>query len=44
MNERNFGEYVAPETKVINLLSEGVLCSSVMNSHEGFIFDEVEDL
>lgn len=30
MNEFNFGGYVAPDTKVIDLLSEGVLCSSGM--------------
>ena len=28
VGEQNLGAYVSPETKVINLLSEGVLCSS----------------
>lgn len=44
VNERNVGAYIAPETKVIALYSEGVLCSSVYNNHQGFDFDEVEDL
>ena len=30
VGEQNLGAYVSPETKVINLLSEGVLCSSGM--------------
>lgn len=38
------GAYVTPETKVIDLLAEGVLCSSVMNSHNGFTFDDEEIL
>ena len=28
VGEQILGAYVSPETKVINLLSEGVLCSS----------------
>ena len=35
------GEYVTPETKVIDLQSEGVLCSSVNGvEHEGFTFGD----
>ena len=30
VGEQILGAYVSPETKVINLLSEGVLCSSGM--------------
>lgn len=44
MVESTFKEYVSPEVKVILLHPEGVLCSSVYNNHQGFGFDEVEDL
>jgi hypothetical protein len=44
MVESTLKEYVSPEVKVILLHPEGVLCSSVFNGHDGFTFDEVEDL
>lgn len=41
MGESVNGSYVAPETKVIDLLAEGVLCSSVNGiEHEGFTFGD----
>ena len=36
--------YETPEVKVLTVVSEGVLCSSVTNSHEGFTFDDEEIL
>ena len=42
--KKTLSEYVAPEVKVLNVQPEGVLCSSVYNNHQGFDFDEVEDL
>ena len=42
--ESTLKEYVSPEVKVILLHPEGVLCSSVYNNHQGFDFDEVEDI
>jgi hypothetical protein len=38
------GGYVSPEVVVVLLESASVLCSSVLNKHEGFDFDEGEDL
>ena len=39
------GEYVTPETKVIDLQSEGVLCSSVNGiGHEDFTMGDSFDL
>lgn len=40
----NFGGYVTPEVTIALIQPEGVLCSSVLNGHDGFTFDEVEDL
>lgn len=40
----NFGGYVTPEVKIALIQPEGVLCSSVYNEHQGFEFDQVEDL
>lgn len=40
----DLGVYEAPEVKIALIQPEGVLCSSVLNGHDGFIFDEVEDL
>ena len=42
--ESTLKEYVSPEVKVLNIQPEGVLCSSVYNNHQGFEFDEVENL
>lgn len=42
--KKTLSEYVAPETKVLNVQPEGVLCSSVYNEHEKFTFDSVDDL
>jgi hypothetical protein len=42
--KKTLSEYVAPETKVLNVQPEGVLCSSVFNGHDGFTFDQEEDL
>lgn len=39
------GEYVTPETKVIDLQSEGVLCSSVNGiGHDDFTMGDSFDL
>ncbi len=40
----NLGVYETPEVKIAQIQPEGVLCSSVLNGHDGFTFDEVEDL
>ena len=40
----NFGGYVTPEVTIALIQPEGVLCSSVINSHEGFTFLEEEEL
>ena len=37
-------DYVSPEVVVVLLESASVLCSSVLNEHQGFDFDEGEDL
>ena len=34
--ESALGAYVTPETKVLHVQPEGVLCSSVGSEHEGF--------
>lgn len=44
VGESTLREYVAPETKVLNVQPEGVLCSSVYNEHQEFTFDTVDDL
>ena len=36
--------YKTPEVKVLTFQPEGVLCSSVYNNHQGFGYDEVENL
>lgn len=38
------GGYISPSVKIVNFRPEGVLCSSVYNEHQGFDFDEAEDL
>lgn len=40
----NFGGYVTPEVTIALIQPEGVLCSSVYNEHQGFEFDNAEDL
>ena len=40
----NLEAYETPEVKVLTFVSEGVLCSSVYNEHQGFDFDKEEDL
>jgi hypothetical protein len=40
----DLGVYETPEVKIALIQPEGVLCSSVYNNHQGFDFDEVEDL
>ena len=40
----DLGVYETPEVKIALIQPEGVLCSSVLNGHDGFTFDEVEDL
>ena len=40
----NLGGYKAPEVKIALVQPEGVLCSSVLNGHQFFTFDETEDL
>ena len=44
MKSLNVELYETPEVKVLTIVSEGVLCSSVTNSHEGFTFDDEEIL
>lgn len=44
MKNVNMETYESPELKVLTVVSEGVLCSSVTNSHEGFTFDDEEIL
>jgi len=44
MKNVNMETYESPEVKVLTVVSEGVLCSSVTNSHEGFTFDDEEIL
>ena len=34
--ESKFRVYVSPEVKIVFFQSEGILCSSVGGSHEGF--------
>ena len=36
--------YGAPEVKVLTFQLEGVLCTSVNNGHDGFVYDEEEIL
>ena len=38
------GAYVSPEVKVVLFQSEGVLCASLGSGHQGFEFDDSEDL
>ena len=38
------GDSVSPESRTMDFQSEGLLCTSVVNEHQGFNFDEVEDL
>ena len=39
------GDYVSPESRTMDIQSEGLLCISVVNDeHQGFDFDKVEDL
>lgn len=45
MGEHVQGEYVTPATKVIDLLAEGVLCSSVNGiGHDDFTMGDSFDL
>jgi hypothetical protein len=36
--------YISPETRTSDIRSEGVLCISVVNNHQGFEMDQTEDL
>jgi hypothetical protein len=38
------GAYVSPEVKVVLFQSEGVLCASLGSGHDGFDYDEPDDL
>ena len=40
----DLGVYEAPEVKIALIQPEGVLCSSVITSHEGFTFLDEEEL
>jgi hypothetical protein len=43
VGESVLGAYVTPETKVLHVQPEGVLCSSVYNDHQSFTMgDEYE--
>ena len=36
--------YISPESRTTDIQSEGVLCLSVVNNHQGFEMDQTEDL
>ena len=38
------GVYISPESRTMDFQSEGLLCISVVNEHQEFKFDGVEDL
>ena len=38
------GGYKSPEVKVLTFQPEGVLCASVNNEHDGFVYDDEEIL
>lgn len=38
------GDYVSPESRTMDIQSEGLLCISVVNNHQEFTMDEVDDL
>lgn len=38
------GGYESPKVKVVRFQSEGILCASVENGHDGFIYDDEEIL
>ena len=38
------GVYKSPEVKVLTFQPEGVLCASVNNGHDGFVYDDEEIL
>lgn len=38
------GGYKTPEVKVLTFQPEGVLCASVNNGHDGFVYDDEEIL
>ena len=38
------GDYVSPESRTMDFQSEGLLCISVVNNHQGFEMDQTEDL
>lgn len=38
------GDYVSPESRTMDFQSEGLLCISVVNNHQGFEMDLVDDL
>ena len=38
------GDYVSPESRTTDFQSEGLLCISVVNDHQGFDFDQADDL
>lgn len=38
------GGYKSPEVKVLTFQPEGVLCASVNNGHDGFVYDDEEIL
>ena len=37
-------QYKSPEVKVLTFQPEGVLCASVNNGHDGFVYDDEEIL
>ena len=45
VSEQNLGAYVSPETKVVDFVAEGVLCSSVNGiGHDDFTMGDSFDL
>ena len=41
---RKLGGYKSPEIKTVIFQPEGVVCASVFLEHQGFGFDDVDDL
>ena len=42
--ESMFGEYLSPEVIVVAYRSQGILCQSLGSKHEGFDYDQPDDL
>jgi hypothetical protein len=38
------GDYISPESRIIDFQPQGVLCTSIINVHQEFEMDKTEDL